>query len=144
MFCVPCLLSRAALCAFSARCDPAAEPWRLYSGSPPTPGLLILGHAVVGDDPQLGAVPAPLAVGEPELAQVGEQLGDGVLGMPGGLGLADVLGEQVDQDDAAEIGGRGLELDGNAVEHALGQVVVLPPAPREAETFLLVLGEGPG
>jgi hypothetical protein len=32
-----------------------------------------------------------------------------VLAMPGGLGLADVLGEQVAQDDAAEISRRGLE-----------------------------------
>src|SRR5271170_7413717 len=114
-----------------------------YSGSSPIPGRLILGHAVVGDDPQLGAVASARAVGEPELFQVGKHLGDGVLGNPGGFGLADVLSEQVDQDEAAELGGGGLELDGYPVEHALWQLVVLPPAPCEAVTFLLVLDERP-
>src|SRR5580704_11733022 len=110
----------------------------------PVAWRVIPGHAVVGDDPQFGAVVLAVAVGEPELAQIGEHLGDGEVGMPGGVGLADVLGEQIDQDDAAEVGGGGLELDRDAVEHALGQAVVLPPAPRETVAFLLVLGEGPG
>src|ERR1700677_3221552 len=103
-----------------------------------------LPHAVVGDDPEFGAVAPALAVGEPELVEVGEHLGDAELGVAGGLGLADVLGEQVDQDDAAEVGGGGLELDRDAVEHPLGQAVVLPPAPREAVAVFLVLDEGPG
>src|ERR1700691_3688210 len=60
-----------------------------------------------------------------------------------GLGLADVLGEQVDQDDAAEIGGRGLELAGDTVENPLRQLVIPSPAACEVETFPLVLDEGP-
>ena len=38
----------------------------------------------------------------------------------------------------------GLELDRDPEEHPLGQVVVLPPAPRQVVAFLLVLDEGPG
>jgi hypothetical protein len=105
---------------------------------------VIFGHAVVGDDSQLGAVAAALAVGEPELIRIREHLGDGIPGVPGGLGQADVFGEQVDQDDAAEVGGGRLELDRDAVEHPLGQLVLLPPAPRQAVAFPLVLGERPG
>jgi hypothetical protein len=55
-----------------------------------------------------------------------------------------VPGEQVHEDEAAEVGGGGLELVGDAVEHPLGQLVLLPPAPRQAVTFLLVLDECPG
>jgi hypothetical protein len=54
------------------------------------------------------------------------------------------LAKQVDQDDAAEVGGRRLELNGDAEEHALGQLVVAPPAAGQLVAFPLVLGERPG
>jgi hypothetical protein len=71
------------------------------------------------------------------------RLGDGVLGVSCGCRLTHVLGEEVDQDDATEIGGYRLGLDGDAVEHPLRQVVFPPPALREVIAFLLAVGEGP-
>src|SRR5579871_4326871 len=109
----------------------------------PAPGARFLGEVVVGDESEFGAVVLAVAVGEPELAQVREHLGDGVLAMPGGPGLADVLGEQVDQHDAAEVGRGGLELDRHPVEHPLGQAVLPPPPPGLAVAVGLVLGERP-
>src|SRR5581483_5142 len=95
----------------------------------------LIAHAVVCDEPQLGAVAPALAVSQPELVQVWQHLGNGELGMARGLGLPDVLGEQVDQHDAAEVNGRGLLFDGNTVEHPLRQLMVLPPTARQVEAF---------
>ena len=54
-----------------------------------------------------------MAVGKPELVQVGSISVTVNWVWPDVFCLADVLGEQVDQDDAAEIGRRRLKLDGN-------------------------------
>src|SRR5579863_1448631 len=101
-----------------------------------TPAALC--KAVESDEPQLGAVAPAGLVSEPELVQVGEHLADAVLGVPGGFRLADLLSEEVDQDNATEVGGHGLGLDGHAEEYPFRQVVFLPPAPREVVAFLLI------